>query len=194
VWPARLVVAAALLGTALFGALLYLETASFGDRVAVLVDRQVQGLLDPANEKTSTARGHLQMIADGVVAGVTAPAGRGLGATTLAAAKFGGQTVNAEVDFANIMLSLGIPGGLLYLAIIFVVLRKALSWWRAERHVVALVTVGVVFVTFGGWLIGGEYSMAALVWFFVGSMDGLEAKEKRLRKRSRRREIGPRYA
>jgi hypothetical protein len=187
-WSGRFVVAAVALFGVLVAALMFLDTMAFGERVDVLVDRQVAGLLDPTNEEASTAQGHLQMIVDGVVAGVTMPAGQGLGITTIAAAKFGEGTLNAEVDFANVMLALGIIGGVLYLAVIVTVLRTAIAWWKAERAAIALVTVGVVFVTFGGWLIGAEYAMAALVWFFIGAMDGLASTARLKRKRSRRRE------
>jgi hypothetical protein len=193
-WPARFVAGAAMLGAALLGALLFLQTVTFGERVGAVVDRQVEGLLDPTNERTSTAVGHLQMVVDGIVAGVTTPAGQGLGATTLAASKFGARTINAELDFANIMLSLGILGGLLYAAIIVTVLRTSLAWWRAARETTALVTLGIVVVTFGGWLIGGEYSMAALVWLYVGAMDNLASQARRQQLRSRRRAHRPGHA
>jgi len=189
-WLPRFVIATAVAAAVLIGLLTFLQTMSFGERVDALVSRQVEGLLDPANEETSTARGHLQMIADGLVAGVMQPAGQGLGITTIAAAKYGSGIVNAEVDFANIMLALGLIGGLVYLAIISTVLLKALRWWRRERHVAALVTVGILFVTFGGWLIGGEYSMAALVWFYIGAMDRLVADGHLQRKRSSRHARG----
>jgi hypothetical protein len=72
----------------------------------------------------------------------------------------------------------------LYGAIIVTVLKTALAWWRAERATIALATLGLVVVTFGGWLIGGEYSMAALVWLYIGAMDRLAADAPRRRTRS----------
>lgn len=194
-WLPRFVIGGAAGVAALVAILLFLQTMSFGHRVDPLVERQVSGLLDPANEKTSTATGHLQMIRDGLVAGLAQPAGQGLGATTIAATKFGARINNAEVDFANIMISLGIVGGLLYLAVIVAVLSKALRWWRAERHTIALVTVAIVGVTFGAWLIGGDYSIAALVWFYIGAMDKLYVrKTNRQLGRSRRRALGVGHA
>ena len=187
-WPGRLVAATAAVGVALAAALTFLGTVSFGERIGVLVDRQVEGLLDPSNEETSTAKGHLAMVTAGIVAGVTMPAGQGLGITTIAAAKFGEGIVNAEVDLVNVMLALGVLGGLLYLAVIGTVLRTALAWWRAQRDATSLATVGIVFATFGGWLIGAEYSMAALVWFYIGAMDKLSMAATQRRKRSSRRE------
>jgi hypothetical protein len=167
--------------------LAFLRTVPFGDRLAPVVTRQVEGLLDPANQQKSTATGHLLMIREGILAGVTSPAGQGLGAATIAASKYGARTTNAEFDIANITLSLGILGGLLYLAIVVAVFRKALGWWRAERSFVALATIGVLLVSFGAWLVGGEYSTAALVWIYIGAMDKLSVEQRIERIRSRAR-------
>jgi hypothetical protein len=185
-WTPRFLAAGALGVGLLVALLLTLQTVSFGGRLAPVVDRQIDGLLDPVNPEKSTAVGHLQMVANGFVLGIEQPAGRGLGATTLAAAKYGGEQINAEIDFANVMIALGILGGLVYIAIVVAVLVKAVRWWKAERHRLALATVGIVVATFGGWLIGGEYSMAALVWFYIGAMDKL-AREERIKRRTRSR-------
>jgi hypothetical protein len=193
-WLPRLLGAAALGGAALVLLLTVLQTTSFSGRIAPLVSRQVEGLLDPANAEKSTATGHLEMIRNGVSYGFTSPAGRGLGATTLAASKYGEKTINAEVDFANLMLSLGLLGGLLYAAIVVVVLVKAVRWWMIERHTLALVTLGILVVTLGSWLIGGEYSAAALIWFVIGSMDRLSTEEQAQRHRSRRLAAGHHHA
>jgi hypothetical protein len=189
-WAPRLGIATLVAVCLLVAMLAYLQTSSFGGRVAPLVARQVEGLLDPANQEKSTATGHLQMITDGLVAGVTAPAGSGLGATTLAAQKYGARTLNAEVDLPNLMISVGLLGGVLYMAIIVNVLNKALRWWRIERRPFALVMVGVLVATAGGWLIGGEYSMAALIWFLIGVMDRLSRDGDVARRGSRARAPG----
>jgi hypothetical protein len=193
-WLPRLLVAA-LIGTgALLALLLYLHSSSLGGRVAPLVERQVGGLLDPANQEKSTATGHLQMIEDGFIAGVVMPAGSGLGATTEAAQKYGARNQNAEVDFANLMISLGLLGGLLYLVIVMTVLLRGLKWWQIERQPYALVVLGSLVATLGGWLIGGEYSVAALIWFQVGLMDRLCRDAEFARRRSRARAPGTDHA
>jgi hypothetical protein len=183
-WAPRLAVAAALGGAALMAVLLLLQSSSIGGRVAPLIERQVGGLLDPGNLEKSTAKGHLQMIADGLLSGITSPAGEGLGATTFAAEKYGARSRNAEVDIANLMISVGVLGGLLYLVIVLGVLWKALRWWRVERAPYALVMVGILVATLGGWLIGGEYSVAALLWFQIGLMDRLSRESELARRRS----------
>jgi hypothetical protein len=189
-WVPRLAVATAVGGAALIGLLLLLQTNSFGGRVAPLVERQVGGLLDPGNQEKSTATGHLQMIKDGFIAGITTPAGEGLGATTFAAQKYGARSQNAEVDIANLMISVGVLGGVLYLIIVFGVLWKALKWWRIERAPYALVMLGTLVGTLGGWLIGGEYSVAALLWFQIGLMDRLARDGELVRRRTRLRASG----
>jgi hypothetical protein len=184
-WIPRLAVATALGGAALIGLLLFLQTSSFSGRVAPLVERQVGGLLDPGNLEKSTASGHLQMIRDGLVTGITSPAGEGLGATTFAAEKYGARARNAEVDIANLMISVGVLGGVLYLIIVLGALWRAVKWWQIERTPYALVMVGTLVGTLGGWLIGGEYSVAALLWFQIGLMDRLARDGERARHRSR---------
>src|SRR5262249_30681447 len=137
-WLPRLAVAATIGGVGLVGLLVFLQGSSFGGRVAPLVERQGGGLLDPGDQGKSTATGHLQMIRDGLIAGVTNPAGEGLGITTAAAEKYGKGTRSAEVDFANLMISVGILGGVLYAIIGLTVLGRALRWWRIARQPHAL--------------------------------------------------------
>jgi hypothetical protein len=171
VWLPRLLVAAiagfGLLGMALVG----LKTAHLGSRVDVLVTHQVEGLLDPTNTEKSTALGHLALSAQGVVEGFASPAGRGLGATTLAANKFGTGVFSAEMDFANIFYSLGALGGLLYVAIIALTFARALAVWRRRRTQIDLAMLAVLVCTLTAWMIGGEYSIAAIVWFVIGAVD-----------------------
>ncbi len=177
-WLPRLLLGTAVGAGALVSVLLYLHTFSFGARVSPLVQHQIEGLLDPANARTSTAAGHLTMIVDGLAEGVISPAGHGLGSTTIAADKYGARKTNSEFDVSNIMISLGLLGGLLYGTAIVLIFRTAIRWWKSTRTVLALVTVGLLTATFGGWLIGGEYSMAALLWMHIGAMDALSAKPR----------------
>jgi hypothetical protein len=182
-WVPRLGVAMVCGGAALVGALLLLQTASLGGRVAPLVERQVGGLLDPTNPEKSTATGHFWLIEKGFATGILTPAGEGLGATTQAADKYGTRNRSAEVDLANLMISVGVLGGVLYLAVVVAVFVGGVGWWRRGRHPYALVVVGTLAATLGSWLIGGEYSAAALLWFEIGLMDGLSARAGAVRTR-----------
>lgn len=174
-WLPRLAVAAGIAAASLLGVLLFLQTRTLEGRVAPLVDRQVEGLLNPANQEKSTATGHVQMLTEGLVAGFTTPAGVGLGATTEAAHKYGERNLSSEVDLSNVMISIGLIGGILYVAIVATVLLRAVRWWRSERNAYALAITGGLLGTLSGWLIGGEYSVAALVWFQIGLMDRLSS-------------------
>ena len=181
-WAPRFAVAGALGGAMLVMLLTFAQATSISGRLAPIVSRQVEGLLNPIDPEKSTAVGHAQLVKSGLMAGFTAPAGIGLGATTLAAAKYGGQAASTEFDLSNVMVSLGILGGVLYVVVVTTAIASAVRWWKRERSDVALATVGVLTGTLGGWLIGGEYSMVAIVWFCVGVMDRLSARARPTRK------------
>ena len=170
-WLPRLMVAGVLGFSVLAAALLGLKAVHLGNRVDVLVSHQVEGLLNPADTEKSTAVGHLALTAQGVLEGFASPAGRGLGSTTLAANKFGTGVYSAEMDFANLFYSLGFIGGFLYLTVIALAVARALSIWNRRRTAVELAMLAALICTLTAWMIGGEYSIAAIVWFVVGATD-----------------------
>jgi hypothetical protein len=170
-WMPRLLLAATAGFALLVVALLGLRAAHLSNRVEVLVSHQVEGLLNPGDTEKSTAMGHLALTAKGVWEGFSSPAGRGLGATTLAASKFGTGVFSAEMDFANIFYSLGLVGGLLYLTIIAWALARVVAVWRRRRSSIELSMLGVLMCTLTAWMIGGEYAIAAIVWFVIGAVD-----------------------
>jgi hypothetical protein len=60
---------------------------------------------------------------------------------------------------------------------------KAAMYWHLTRKTIGLVILGVITVMLGQWLKGGLYAINPLIWFVIGSMDGLLAryeKERRL--------------
>lgn len=171
-WFPRFLVAAIAGFGVLAAALLALKSSHpSDDRIDVLVSHQVEGLLDPTNAEKSTAVGHLALSAQALLEGVTSPAGHGLGATTLAAIKYGSGAFSAEMDFANVFYSLGLIGGLLYLAIMGLALQRALATWDRSRSAAELSMVAILISTLTAWMIGGEYSIAAIVWFVIGAVD-----------------------
>jgi hypothetical protein len=171
VWVPRLLVAGVVGFSLLAMVLLGLKATHLSDRLDVLVSHQVEGLLDPTNQEKSTAVGHVALTGQGILEGFTSPAGRGLGATTLAGSKFGTGVYSAEMDFANIFYSLGFLGGFLYLTVVALAIGRALSVWNRRRTGIALAMLGVLVCTLTAWMIGGEYSIAATVWFIVGAVD-----------------------
>ena len=152
------------------------EVPQFGltGPVEALTTRQAMGLLNP---QESTLPLHIDLFLGGFAEGVVNPLGRGLGATTLAAGRFGdtgGTDVSlggTEVDISNMFVSLGIVGGVVYVVIVALVLLSALRYWRRSRTLVALAILGVVVVELGQWTIGGHYVVSALVWFCIGGLD-----------------------
>lgn len=177
-----LAVGVAILATAL----LQLQHVSFNEEIDGLIEHQVEGLLDPFNAETSTAGMHLYMFSSGFGAAVDQPLGHGLGATTIAADKFGDTSDpfgasavgNTEVDLSNMFVSLGVIGGAVYTVIIVSVLIAAFRFWRASGSFVALAILGILVGELGQWLTGGHYAMSALIWFCIGALDRFRGSKK----------------
>jgi hypothetical protein len=175
VWLPRLGLALAIGVAGLIFALGQIDHSEFGERTQDLVAHQAQGLLNPLDPEHSTLGLHMADIGKGLfIDAMEHPIGMGLGATTLAAAKFDGAGHGSnEADFSNMMVSLGLPGGIMYGIIIITVLLTAIRYWVQARSLAGLLILGALVVTFRGWLNGGEYSVAALIWFLIGALDRL---------------------
>jgi hypothetical protein len=135
-----------------------------------LVSHSVSGLTDPFGAE-STLPGHIDLMFSGFIDGLKNPLGYGLGSTTIAAGKLGGSVqFGTEIDFSNNFQATGIIGGLLYL-LIFV---KAL--WIGIRYAnggnaVQLAILGIMVGETLQWLMGGHYSVVAILWIVVGFLD-----------------------
>jgi hypothetical protein len=140
-------------------------------RAGALVQRQIEGLSDPLNPQESTAQLHFLLLREGLAEGIRSPLGHGLGVTSLAAARFGGRGFNSEVDVANAFISLGLVGGVAYAVTIGLVLVTAVRYWWRTRSLIALAILGMLAVSIGQWLIGGLYSVSALLWLCIGALD-----------------------
>ncbi len=174
-WLPRALIAAAIAVAVLLPLLLALQAANFSDRLDAVIAHQTEGLLNPTDTEKSTAVGHAALAMEAIGMGFTAPGGQGLGATTLAASKFGVGVYSAEVDVANMFYSLGIVGGFAYVAVIGMVLIAAVNVWHRRRTVAELSLLAIAMSTVLSWMIGGEYAIAGIVWFAIGSIDGLSA-------------------
>lgn len=157
-------------GGGLYFGLHRLQDMTSGDeRMEALKDHTVDGLLNPGE---SSATGHGQIAIWGIEEGLKNPLGLGLGSTTMAASKMGAHgTAGYENDVANMFASLGMFGGLLYVAIIFYTLYSTFVIWRDRRTFMSFVVFGILISQLGYWLDGGRYSMLAIVWFLIGVMD-----------------------
>jgi hypothetical protein len=133
---------------------------------------QVGGLAHPFDPRYSTAGLHGGMFLSGVVEGFTYPIGHGLGSTTAASSKFGGDPNegNSEIDISDMFISLGVIGGLLYLYIVAMAMRGALRYLRTVRRGISLPVLAILTSSLGSWLIGGQYSTSALMLFLIGAI------------------------
>lgn len=182
---------------ALFGLLNTLRGVELGDvedRNAFAVGYQASGLTDPLGEQ-STGRMHLGLVAFGFTSGVTRPIGRGLGSTTVAAEKFGSEgDVHTEVDFTNFIVSTGVLGGLLYMALAITLIGRLIGFWLKSRSTVALSAVGVATVLLGNWTMGGYYAPSSLMWLILGGVDMCLRRLEMAEHESRRRPQVPSLA
>lgn len=138
-----------------------------------LIQQQVRALADPFDRAKSTLPVHFEQFREGITFAVTKrPFGLGTGAATRAGAKFGGVQAGTELDIGDAFLSLGILGGVLYLATIGVALVQATRVRRALGGPVWSAVWAIVLTSVGAWLNGGLYSVVVLVWFLIGALDG----------------------
>ena len=115
------------------------------------------------------------MLVNGLRSPLDRPLGAGLGATTIAASKYGGEALSSEVDFADLFYSLGVFG-VLYLVVMGYVMSLAYRRWQVARSPVALAILLILVLLLGEWLRGTLYFVTALVWFLVGCQE----REERL--------------
>ena len=79
-----------------------------------------------AGSRQVTVIGHWESILDGFVEGATNPAGQGTGATSIATNLTDTANKDRENDLSDTFVSLGLVGGLLYVAIIILLFRTVL--------------------------------------------------------------------
>jgi len=132
-----------------------------------LVSHQLGGLLNPLDPEQSTLLGHWELFANGVAEGFERPLGRGPGANNNAA-RAGGGGGGTDVDVSDTFVNLGFVGGLLFVAIVLITLRRVVASYFARGDAVLLAIMGLLVVTLGHWLNGGHYALAPLTWFCIG--------------------------
>jgi len=147
---------------------------------SALVNHQVAGLTDPLNPSSSTLLVHLQLVRQGFEEGLRNPIGSGTASTNQAGGKLGGASGPAratEVDLSNAFVALGLLGGLLYLAVVVVILVKAVRGYFAG-HELLLPVIGVLIVGAGQWLTGGHYALSPLTWLLIGWMAAVTTRPR----------------
>lgn len=146
-----------------------------------LVSHQLGGITDPLDPNSSTLLLHLTMVVDGARWSLTHPAGQGTASTNVGGvargpgAKASGST---EVDISNAFVAFGPAGGILYLAIVCLVLYQAVRCHFAGQRTL-LPIIGILVVGLGQWLIGGHYALAPLTWLLIGAVAATAARTPR---------------
>jgi hypothetical protein len=133
-------------------------------------ERNVGGLLHPLDPGQSSALARWQNLTGGITDGFKNPAGQGTGATNLAGRNLSDTGVGRETDndVADVFVSLGAVGGLLYVAIIFLSFKAVFTRYAREKNWMLFAAGGFLVGTFGVLLNGGMYAVVPLTWFLLG--------------------------
>lgn len=170
-----------------FGGLLAAASHASGDQNAnqpraktaaqAASQHQISGLAHPLDSKRSTAAAHGRYFWGGVVQGFKYPIGSGLGVLRSGAAPGGSSEgedtagLNAtEYDISDNFITLGFVGGLIYIYIIGLVLKRSVDFARVAPTDIGLPMVGLLVSMLGSWIALGQYAIAPLMWFLIGSI------------------------
>jgi len=160
-------VAVALVGLAL---LQFVPLASGDTAAAKIRNRTLGGLTQPFDPQASTLGLHVSEFTNGMSVGLGSPVGKGAATVNNAGTKLGGTSASAEHDIPNVLIAYGWLGLVLLLMIVartYRLVGECVRRGRRDLFGPAIFVVGM----FGAWFVGGLYSVSALVWFFLGSID-----------------------
>jgi hypothetical protein len=142
----------------------------FGGATSSLQAHQAAGLTDPFGNQ-STLPFHITTVGKGIQQAVTNPLGRGIGAVTGAASKFGTTAAGTEFDVGNVSIAGGLLGLIAYLAVVTSGFARASALARIRRDALAMAALSVIAVTLLQWLNGGLYAIGWLPWLALGWID-----------------------
>ena len=142
------------------------------------LSHQLGGLGHPFDKKYSTAGLHSAMALGALTQGISHPLGFGLGSTTFAGQKLDSNSSksadfaqgSSEVDLSDMFTALGVIGGIIYLVVAGLVLREVVGYVQTTPRAIGLPVLALVVSTVGGWLVGGQYSTSALLFFLFGAL------------------------
>ncbi|SHL06321.1 hypothetical protein [Rhodothermus profundi] len=139
------------------------------------LERQAQEFVYAWRGQTdySSADKHFSMMLGGYLYSLSNPFGLGIGSVTKAALKFGGRAYNTETHLGNSFVALGLPGGVLYHVIIFLIILYAFRYWIFSRSLISLAILGILGVTMASLLAGEAYAVGPLTAFCAGAIDRL---------------------
>jgi hypothetical protein len=141
---------------------------------ATLNHRQVGGISNPTGPNSSFA-GHKKATIQGMKAALKTPEGHGTGSVTRAASKYTAknQIHGSEFDPGNMGIAFGIPGLLVYFALLFLALSTAYRLATRRRDTIGMFVIGILAATLLQWTNGDLYAVCFLVWLFLGFADRL---------------------
>ena len=122
------------------------------------------------------------MFYTGILSSFGDPAGLGLGATTIASSKLGGDDAvggSTEIDISNLFVSLGPVGGLVYVVVVFYMFQTTIRYVLRTNSVGGIAVLALLVAITGNWLTGSQYAVVAIVWLCIGMIDQLNKNWER---------------
>ena len=157
----------------LYWSLASVSKMNLNSKVEGRVDRQAREFVHAPRGEDDYSSGahHLGMLLSGYEMAFKNPLGHGIGSTTKAAGKFGGRSYSTETDLGNSFYALGLPGGVVYHIVVFLIILTAFKYWLKTRSLLAMAILSVLGGTFFLWLGGGNYGINPIIWICVGALD-----------------------
>lgn len=150
------------------------------DSVTGLVFHQVSGLQNPLDPTNSTLTSHFSLMVQGIQNSFTKPQGYGLSATNLGNKFSAIQSLRTEVDFSDNFITTGVVGGILYLALIILILVRAFRFFFQAQSLISFAILGLLVISLGNWLQGGHYAMVSIIWFTIGALDQISSHNQKM--------------
>jgi hypothetical protein len=141
---------------------------------SALIQHQIDGL---ANPSSSTLPIHTTLFWNGLNSAFSAPLGHGVGVITIASNKFGYSGQGTEQDASNAAVAFGLPGLVLYIAVVVFGFVAAYRKAVKRRDAITLAALAILVVTLSQWLNGGQYAVAILPWLALGWIDRSTSRE-----------------
>ncbi len=149
---------------------------------STMAGHTARGFFNPVGERTFQGRlGRWTYLFTNIIP--RNPVGYGLGSTSTAAQKFGGSGIGTESYLLSLFVNSGVVGGLLFLIITFIALRKGIGLYLRGKtdKVLSAATLSIVTGLTLNNLFGNSftlYSIAPIGWLLMGWI----AREESLKK------------
>jgi hypothetical protein len=145
---------------------------------AILVNHQLSGITDPTGAQSSLP-GHIKATRVGMFSAFKHPFGYGSGSTNLAASRYSSnsKTSGTEFDPGNMGIAFGIFGLTIYVLLLWRMTAMGYRLAVVRRDPLGLAVLGVIMASLLQWTNGNLYAVCWLLWFVVGTGDGLLSRQ-----------------